>query len=447
MDTSINYVQHSKNADHEDAVTESKVLNPGELVRLRGQPSRFGLLLEIIMRSGRNHARVHFQNGVSVVPADQLEMVPVATENALDHLRRGNIEAPEVLRRHLAHVRLSGRLADVLYSLESTETQFYAHQFKPVLKVLESPTGHLLIADEVGLGKTIEAGLIWTELAARHRYNRLVVLCPKVLCDKWKAELTGKFDLGAQIMDAGELKDVISSANAQKKGFVAVCGLQSVRPKPKENRKSAPADQLANMIDEIDAFDDRIDLLIVDEAHHLRNPGTQSNAAGRMFSRLARHVVMLSATPINLHNQDLHSLLTLVDPDTFRDPRTLERIIQANAPLIKARDAILRGESNGKILELLQDAANHPLLRSSQTLERVMCELADLPDDISKYQRAKFATQIEGVNQLANVVNRTRRRDVEEHRVIRDPKAYKATMNEVERDVYELNLFIYEIKS
>ena len=67
----------------------------------------------------------------------------------------------------------------MVYSMEATETDFYAYQFKPFLKLLNSPTDGLLIADEVGLGKTIEAGLIWTELRARLESNRLLVICPK----------------------------------------------------------------------------------------------------------------------------------------------------------------------------------------------------------------------------------------------------------------------------
>ena len=51
--------------------------------------------------------------------------------------------------------------------------------------MLSSPTGGLLVADEVGLGKTIEAGLIWTELKARFDYRRMLIICPKVLCQKW----------------------------------------------------------------------------------------------------------------------------------------------------------------------------------------------------------------------------------------------------------------------
>ena len=76
-----------------------------------------------------------------------------------------------ILRTVLIHIQLSGRLADMIYSMEATNTDFYAFQFKPVVKLINSPSNGLLIADEVGLGKTIEAGLIWTELKARFDAN------------------------------------------------------------------------------------------------------------------------------------------------------------------------------------------------------------------------------------------------------------------------------------
>lgn len=413
------------------------VLKKGSFVRVRGQPSRHGLLLEITEQRGRSYGRVQFATGPSRVPSDQLEPVPTQVETPVDHLRRGHLEAPETLRRHLAHIRLSGRLSDMLYSLEATDTTFFAHQFKPVLKLLASPTGHLLIADEVGLGKTIEAGLIWTELAARHRYGRLLVVCPKSLCDKWQMELSTKFDLDAQIMGPAELLNALSNPSAQRRGFAAICGLPSIRPRPKAERGSRPSDHLADMIDAIDAFDDRVDLLVIDEAHHLRNQGTQSNAAGRMLSRLARHVVMLSATPINLRSEDLHALLTLVDPDTFRDPRALNGIIDANMPLIAARDALLAGAAPNEIRALLDEAASHPMLAQAQQLVQIREEVATWSAPAPQNQRASLAARIENVNLLANVVNRTRRRDVEEHRVIRDAKAWKADMGPMERDVYD----------
>ena len=83
---------------------------------------------------------------------------------------------------------------DVVYSMEATETEFYAHQFKPVLKLLNSPTDALLIADEVGLGKTIEAGLILKELKARGMARRTLVLAPSGSVSQWQFELKTKFN-------------------------------------------------------------------------------------------------------------------------------------------------------------------------------------------------------------------------------------------------------------
>ena len=73
--------------------------------------------------------------------------------------------------------------------MNNSATEFFPHQFKPVMKFIESTTGRLLIADEVGLGKTIEAMYIWEELIARENSRRLLIVCPAVLCEKWKNDL------------------------------------------------------------------------------------------------------------------------------------------------------------------------------------------------------------------------------------------------------------------
>ena len=130
--------------------------------------------------------QVQFPDGVRWIPEEQLEGNP-ARLSPLDMLETGKLGRPIDLRRTLTHVKLSGRLADVIYSMEATNTDFYAYQFKPVIKLLESPSNGILIADEVGLGKTIEAGLIWTELRSRFDMHRLLVLCPATLREKWHA--------------------------------------------------------------------------------------------------------------------------------------------------------------------------------------------------------------------------------------------------------------------
>jgi len=160
-------------------------MKPGDEVRLIGDPGRRGTFTGCERFVGdRKYVQVRFSDRTDYVPFDQVELVPEGGEPPIDLLQRGRLSRPSDLYRTLAHIRLSGRLVNYIYSLDTTETDFYAYQFKPVLKLLHSIGSGILIADEVGLGKTIEAGLIWTELRSRFDFQRLVVLCPAMLREK-----------------------------------------------------------------------------------------------------------------------------------------------------------------------------------------------------------------------------------------------------------------------
>src|SRR4029079_849670 len=119
------------------------------------------------------------------------------------------------LRRTLTYVHLAGRLANLVYAMGITNTDFYPHQYRPLLTLLDSPVNGLLMADEVGLGKTIEAGLIWTEVRARFDMRRLLVVCPAVLREKWREELRSRFGVDAQIVNAGDLLDALRQPRQQ----------------------------------------------------------------------------------------------------------------------------------------------------------------------------------------------------------------------------------------
>lgn len=379
---------------------------------------------------------VRFGGDIRKIPASQLELRPAIPETAVDLIARGNVPDPSNLRRKISHVRLSGNLADVFYSMETSDTDFYAHQFKPVVKVLDSPSGNLLIADEVGLGKTIEAGLVWNELAARFKYNRLVVVCPKVLCEKWKSELGEKFGIDARICDARDLVETLKSRAAAINGFAVICGMQSIRPRPQNKRTGRPVDKLAELLEESVEGDRLFDVLIVDEAHHMRNPESATATLGRLLSGVTEHLVLLTATPINLRNRDLHSLLKMIDPLSFQDETALEQIIRANRPLVAAREAVLRGDSADEVFQHLLEASRNPILRDTRQLQRLVGEIKVI-DAIDKSARAGIAKRLEKVNQLSNVINRTRRRDVEELRVTRKVEAYRTDMHPDERELYD----------
>ena len=419
-------------------------LEPGDLVRLKRDPVRAGVLQDAEKNiAGQRMVTVRFSDGqMSWLPYSALEHVPENGESCYDRFVNGKFVSPDWLRRTLTRLRVSGRLSEVVYSMEATETDFYPHQFKPVIKLMESPTDSLLIADEVGLGKTIEAGLIWTELRARHDCNRLLVACPKTLCEKWQLELGSKFGVDVQLANASTLLKILRRSKETGAGFALVCSMQGLRPprgwdklEETERDKQGVRVELARFLSDESDGEPLVDLLVFDEAHHMRNPSTMLNAIGNLTSGVSSHRLFLSATPIHLQNRDLHSILKMVDPDTFEYANTLNELIDVNAPLVKARDLLLKKGTKQDIEEHLVQAQQHELLCESKTLGQILSRLNSQPLDTTL--RSELAVRLEHVNQLANYVNRTRRRDVKLKRVFRDPSTPTFTMNEYEQRFYE----------
>lgn len=393
----------------------------------RDDPGRLGVLTgkERDRSDGRVVQVRWFDNTTSWVPEYQLVHREGTTEDAYDLLRKRRFGRLNDLRRNLTHIHLSGRLANVVYSMDTTNTDFYAYQYKPVLTFLESPSRGILIADEVGLGKTIEAGLIWTELRARYDARRLLVVCPAMLREKWCDELRVRFGVEATILNAQELLRELRKPKADTaEGKGLVCSLQGLRPPTgwqSSDRKSADA-ELARFLDEQADNEPCIDLLIIDEAHYLRNAETQSAVIGRLLRDVSENVVLLSATPINNKERDLFQLLTLVDPDTFSDPEVFPQVLEANEPLIKARASALDPRADGSaIQEELRNAASHPLLLRNKQLAGLLSQELDSEYLRERANRIELADRIERINLLRHTVNRTRKVEVHELRVVREP--------------------------
>ena len=332
------------------------------------------------------------------------------------------------LRRNLTFIQLSGRLANVVYSMDTTNTDFLPYQYKPVLTFLESPSNGILIADEVGLGKTIEAGLIWTELRARYDARRLVVVCPAMLRDKWVLELDTKFGIEARQLTAAELaQELRRSKYKMREGQGYVCSLQGLRhPRGwRDTVKRNGPTELARVLEELTELEPAIDLLVIDEAHYLRNPKTQSAALGHLLREVSEHIVLLSATPVNNRSNDLYQLLHLIDPDSFFSPELFPQILSANEPLVQARNLVLDPGSTGtQIHAHLEEARKHPLLYESQQLQGLLSDILDAECLSETASRVEFANRIERINLLRHTVNRTRKTEVNELKVVREAKSY-----------------------
>ncbi|MGI9310060.1 MAG: SNF2-related protein, partial [bacterium] len=422
---------------------DEKLLQTGLQVYRRYDPGRSGHYTgRSRSRSGISYYQIKFSNSVEYVPAYELEIFRKGPQNWEDLVEKGRFGRASDLRRYVSHIFLSGRLSSIVYSLDITNTEFYPHQFKPVFAFLESPSNGLLIADEVGLGKTIEAGLIWTELRARYDFRRVLVVCPAMLREKWRDELRNRFGVDATIMDAADLvAELQRSPDQTPDGKGIICSMQGIRlpsVRRQEQDQSAPRRKLANFLNEQSDNPPIIDLLIIDEAHHMRNRETQSARLGKMLRDISKNIILLSATPINLRSDDLFSLLNIVDPDTFHVPDFFPQVLQANEPLIRARRIIL--DENVEINDIhacLDEAAEHDFLQDSLQIRKIKLEFPDSASIATQYERVRLANMLERINLWRHVYTRTRKSEVLQWQVIRKAESNFIPQHYAEKELYD----------
>ena len=204
------------------------------------------------------------------------------------------------------------------------------HQIVTLLKAVSSDRIRLLLADEVGLGKTIEAGLIIKELKLRGLIRRILVVAPKGLVAQWVAEMRTHFNEAFKLLipsDFAAFRRVADVDNIWKLFDQVVCPLDAV--KPIDSRKGWSKEQVHEH--NRDRFDDLIaadwDLIIVDEAHRLGGV-TDQVARFRLGSGLADaapYFLLLSATPHQGKTDAFHRLVSLLDKEAFPDPDSVTR--------------------------------------------------------------------------------------------------------------------------
>lgn len=420
-------------------------MHAGDKVRLIANPSRIGILgSETDGPPHRLKVLVHFLDGdEQFVLQGALEAVAQKPQGPYAMIKAGKYGHVGDLRGLMTYYRLSGKLANLIYSLNTTNTQFLAYQFKPVLHFLASPCNGILIADEVGLGKTIEAGLIWTELRARQEAKRLLVVCPAMLREKWQMELTDRFGVRADIVDAGELhKRLVSLRDRPSESFALIASMQGLRPprgwNDEEDPSNAAAAKLARFLDEAELEDPLLDMAIIDEAHYLRNRETQTYRLGDLLRPVTQNLVLLSATPIQLRSTDLFNLLHLLDEDAFPYEYSFAHTLQSNAPIVHLRDRVLNSiVPQSEFIEALKSAVEERIFEDNEQIEFL---LSQPPTDeylASATGRAEMAERLDRINPLAKVITRTLKRDVQELRVQRMPVPIRVQMSPAERSFYD----------
>jgi len=199
--------------------------------------------------------------------------------------------------------------------------QIEDYQLDPVVRALSMPRTNLLIADDVGLGKTIEAGLVMQELMLRHRARTMLIVCPAGLTLQWRDEMRDKFGLDFRIVDAELLRQLrrqrglyVNPWTHYPRLIISVDWLKRARPMRLLREVLPPAPRYPR------AFD----LLVVDEVHGCAPSGRGRYAVDSLRTKAIRalaphceHRLFLSATPHNGYLESFTALLELLDDQRF----------------------------------------------------------------------------------------------------------------------------------
>ncbi len=240
-----------------------------------------------------------------------------------------------------------------------------AYQLEPLRRALQSARTNLLLADDVGLGKTIEAGLVVEELLLRHRARSVIIVCPPSLSLKWRDEMREKFGLEFEIVNSELMARVLRTHGPNANPFrlyprviVSMAWLPSMRAQRLLRAVYADARDTSS------ARRYAFDVLIVDEAHHVA-PASPAAATGfrgyatdsertratRALAEKCEHRLFLSATPHNGYSESFTALMEMIDGRRFKRGANLdERALRDIA--VRRLKADLRGTKDFQAREL-----------------------------------------------------------------------------------------------
>jgi len=245
------------------------------------------------------------------------------------------ISAGKFAHREVYHLRLWAEYArlvsgfDELICLDQLSFTPFDYQTHAAQIMLRRFRGRGMFCDEVGLGKTIEAGLVIKEYLARNIVKRLMVVTPASLVEQWREELAIKFGLTGFVTTA-DVEFRLAGSDAWEEFPLLIASLATARRAEHRARLS----QIP------------FDMVVLDEAHHLKN---RNSASWKFVNELQRkYILLLTATPVENNLDELYNLITLLKPGQLKTPREFRKqfVVSGDPRLPKNR---------GQLRELLGD--------------------------------------------------------------------------------------------
>ena len=400
----------------QEAADENEIREKS-LVYLVGSPDVRGIVMSITDLGDTKKYEVFVNGNFKTYYSGQIALyVETANYNWVDI---------NTFRSYLTAYQINNPSGNDLYSLNSARIDFVPYQFRPALKLIHADEPRILIADSVGVGKTIEAGLIIKELQARNELENVLIICPKPLVTerKWEMEMK-RFDEDFTPVDGPMLRQIISDTDRDgewpirfSKTIVPYSILDS-RTYQGETTKKKHTYGLKDL-DPAPHFD----LVIIDEAHHIRNGSMEKEKAFeykcvKYFCDNADAVVMLTATPLQTSDDDLFTLLNVLRPDVVIDKETFNMMSRPNAHISEAASVIRRADDNWQesateaLKGVLETQWGENVIAANPTYGEMLQTLQQTK--ITREERVKLISEAESLHSFNSMLNRTRRKDIQD---------------------------------
>ncbi len=414
-----------------------------------------GVIIEVLpARRGRQLYRVSWDYGVT----DEFEVNLIPNCDISDPYERcmsGIFGSYSDFSKINTTFKIRNSNNSTISSLKASKTLFRAYQFKPLLKFLNSTNRRLLVADEVGLGKTIEAGHIMLELKARRELRHVLIVCPKSLQNKWKDELSYKFGLTFKIYEKS--KDLITDLHESRTPVHAIVNYEKIRMKKKNKEEEGKAKRSGlptNLVDYLSENSFKFSLVLCDEAHKMRNRDTQTYKGAEIIMSQTDAALFLTATPVMISTENLYNLLHLLDNINYYNYQIFDNRLQENRPFVEALTAL------NEHVELPVIAKN---LHESEIITRYYSDEVEIYSSVTTvgealgkdvmYQeiqkmlhgednmknRARLQYLISSMSMMNGVFSRTRKREVttDMSQAERKPHMRKVELTEHERSEFD----------
>lgn len=270
------------------------------------------------------------------------------------------------------------------------------YQLDPVVRALDMPRVNLLIADDVGLGKTIEAGLVIQELLLRYRARTVLVVCPASLQVKWQTEMQEKFGLEFRIVDTDYLKQLRRSRGIHTNPWTSFPRLITSIDWLKND---IPLRLMRDVLPVVPTYPRRFDALVVDEAHNIAPSGSGNYAVDSLRTRAIRiisphfeHCLFLTATPHNGYQESFTSLLEILDHQRFARgiPPHSDKLDKVMVRRLK--DDIVDKDGNRVFPSRKLEPLEIEYTDEERRIHRVLAEYTRLRGESVKEETGRYAT-------------------------------------------------------